>query len=145
MSSEKRPVAANQLRKEFCGHQPERAADSDLDSPDRHAAVEMDAPSLQGEVVFFQSGFHAAFEPVHLPGSPPLVGEPLRHAAAGPTGRTAEPGSELIRTGQLTISADKGRQLRLAACPPHNDCGINPVLIRTVWLLDLSLIHISEP
>src|ERR1019366_4495477 len=28
---------------------------------------------------FSKSGFHAAFEPVHLPGSPPLVGEgPLR-------------------------------------------------------------------
>src|ERR1019366_3947772 len=65
----------------------------------RHAAFEMDAPSLQGEVVLLQSGFHAAFEPVHLSGSPPLVGEPLRHAAAGPTGRTTQPGSELIRTG----------------------------------------------
>ena len=52
----------------------------------RHAAVEMAAPSLPGEVVLLQSGFHAAFEPVHLPGSPPLVGEPFRHAAAGPTG-----------------------------------------------------------
>src|ERR1019366_9434149 len=40
---------------EFCGHQPECAADPDLDSADRHAAVEMDAPSLQGEVVLPQS------------------------------------------------------------------------------------------
>src|ERR1017187_7267169 len=62
---------------------------SDLDSADRHAAVEMAAPSLQGEVVLLQSGIHAAFEPVHLPGSGPLVGEPFRHAAACPTGSTA--------------------------------------------------------
>src|ERR1019366_5923574 len=102
---------------EFCGHQPECAADPDLDSADRHAAVEMPAPSLQGEVVLLQSGFHAAFEPVHLPGSPPLVGEPLRHAAAGPTGRTAKPGTELIRTGCLTISADKAGDTRIGRLP----------------------------
>jgi len=29
-----------------------------LDSADRYAAVEMDAPSLQGEVVLLQFGFH---------------------------------------------------------------------------------------
>src|ERR1019366_6032629 len=72
---------------------------SDLDSAARHAAFEMDVPSLQGEGVLLQSGFHAAFEPVHLSGSPPLVGEPLLLAAAGPTGRTTQPGSELIRRG----------------------------------------------
>ena len=71
------------------GHQPECAADPDLDSADRHAAVEMATPPLQGKVVLLQSGFHVAFEPVHLPGPPPLVGEPLRYAAACPTDRTA--------------------------------------------------------
>jgi len=36
----------------------------------------------------------------------------------------------------LTVSADTAGKLGLAACPPHNDSSINPVLTRTVGLLD---------
>ncbi len=84
---------------ELCRYEPECAADPDLDSADRDAAVEMAAPPLQGEVVLLQSGFHAALEPVHLPGSAPLAGEPLRHAAPRAAGRTAHTEPGLIWTG----------------------------------------------
>ena len=74
--------------KSFGGHQPERATDSDLDGVDRHAAVEMAAPPLEGEMVLLESGLHAAFESVHLPGFAAVAGESLRHPAACPTNRT---------------------------------------------------------
>jgi hypothetical protein len=120
---------------EFCGHQPECAADSDLDRADRHAAVEMDAPSLPGEVVLLQSGLHAAFESVHLPGSPPLVGEPLRHAPACPTDRTAQPGSELIGTGSWPDRRQRGRT-PIDTLPATQCLRRNALLTRTVGLLD---------
>src|SRR3990172_6778808 len=69
---------------ELRGDQRERAADPDLDGPDRHPAAEVAAPPLPGEVVLVQPGLHATPEPVHLPGSAPVAGESLRHAAPGP-------------------------------------------------------------
>src|ERR1039457_5236485 len=63
--------------KSFVGTSLERATDSDLDGVDRHAAVEMAAPPLEGEMVLLESGLHAAFESVHLPGSAAVAGESL--------------------------------------------------------------------
>ena len=62
--------------------------------------LKMAAPSLQGQMVLLQSGFHAAFEPVHLSGSAPMAGESLRHTAPCPIGRTAHPEPGLIGTGR---------------------------------------------
>jgi IS4 transposase len=45
-----------------------------LDSLDRRPAAQMAAPSFQSQVVAVQSGFHAAFEPVHLSRLDRLVG-----------------------------------------------------------------------
>src|ERR1039457_2213997 len=89
---------------------------------DRHAAVEMAAPPLEGEMVLLESGLHAAFESVHLPGSAAVAGESLRHPAACPTNRTAYPESELIRTGNdnyRRISGHEWGAIGLASCPPQ--------------------------
>ena len=68
-------------------------------SPDRHHAVEVAAPPLQGEVVVVQSGFDVAFESLHLSQFASLVGQSLRHPTPDPGPRAVFPRAELIGTG----------------------------------------------
>ena len=68
----------------------------------------MAAPPLQGQMVVVQSGFHVALEPVYLPRSAPVVGQPLRYTALGPAGRATDPRPGLIGTGHAWIVDDTG-------------------------------------
>jgi len=65
-------------------HQRKRAAHPDLDSLDRDPAAEMVAPSVEGQMVPFQSRLHAADEPVYLSRFADLAGQPLRDTAPAP-------------------------------------------------------------
>src|SRR5947199_5369648 len=58
----------------FRGHQRERVAYPDLDSPDCHAAAEVATSPLESQMVAVEPGFHAAAESVYLSRSTDVAG-----------------------------------------------------------------------
>ena len=59
-------VEAESQGQEFRRDYRKRLAHPDLDSPDRHPATEMAAPSVESQMVAVQSGLDVAAEPVYL-------------------------------------------------------------------------------